>query len=298
MQAAAEYGLAGLCGSSSDVGVVGFTLGGGMGSLGRLHGLAADHVTAVEIVPADGRLRRVTDGLRAGAVLGRAGRQGQLRDRDGAGVRAGPGAPRCSAAASSSPATTPPRCCTGSASGRRPARGGRHLDRDLAHPRPERSCRRRCAGRPPSTCGSPTREPTMPRPSACFADEDRRHDPARLRRPDVDLRDGRHPHGPQGPDAGAGRRGCCCEELHRRGGRRPAGHGGPAAPHPADHGRAPAHGRGAGAPGDRCPTPSPAGAAPTRGGPRARGSRSSPGWRPRSVRASSPRSRPGRRPRR
>jgi FAD/FMN-containing dehydrogenase len=60
MQAAAEHGLAGLCGSSSDVGVVGYTLGGGMGSLGRAYGFAADRVTAVEIVPADGRLRRVT----------------------------------------------------------------------------------------------------------------------------------------------------------------------------------------------------------------------------------------------
>ena len=60
MRAAAEYGLAGLCGSSSGVGVVGYTLGGGMGSLGRLHGFAADHVVAAEIVPADGRLRRVT----------------------------------------------------------------------------------------------------------------------------------------------------------------------------------------------------------------------------------------------
>src|SRR4051812_2822407 len=60
MEAAAEYGLAGLCGSSSDVGVVGYTLGGGMGSLARLHGFAADHVTAVEIVTADGLLRRVT----------------------------------------------------------------------------------------------------------------------------------------------------------------------------------------------------------------------------------------------
>jgi FAD/FMN-containing dehydrogenase len=60
MEAAAEYGLAGLCGSSSDVGVVGYTLGGGMGSLGRAHGFAADHVLAVEIVTADGALRRVT----------------------------------------------------------------------------------------------------------------------------------------------------------------------------------------------------------------------------------------------
>ena len=59
LEAAAEFGLAGLCGSSSDVGVVGYTLGGGMGSLGRKHGFAADHVTAIEIVTADGRLRRI-----------------------------------------------------------------------------------------------------------------------------------------------------------------------------------------------------------------------------------------------
>jgi FAD/FMN-containing dehydrogenase len=60
MEAAAEFGLAGLCGSSSDVGVVGYTLGGGLGSLGRKHGFAADHVLAVELVTADGELRRVT----------------------------------------------------------------------------------------------------------------------------------------------------------------------------------------------------------------------------------------------
>jgi FAD/FMN-containing dehydrogenase len=60
MEAAAEYGLAGLCGSSSDVGVVGYSLGGGLGSLGRKHGFAADMIRAVEIVTADGLLRRVT----------------------------------------------------------------------------------------------------------------------------------------------------------------------------------------------------------------------------------------------
>jgi FAD/FMN-containing dehydrogenase len=60
MEAAAEHGLAGLCGSSSGVGVVGYTLGGGMGSLGRQFGFAADRVTAVEMVTADGRLRRIT----------------------------------------------------------------------------------------------------------------------------------------------------------------------------------------------------------------------------------------------
>lgn len=59
LEAAAEVGLVGLCGSSSDVGVVGYTLGGGMGSLGRKYGFAADHVRTVEIVTADGRLRRI-----------------------------------------------------------------------------------------------------------------------------------------------------------------------------------------------------------------------------------------------
>jgi hypothetical protein len=59
MEAAAEYGLAGLCGSSSGVGVIGYSLGGGMGSLGREHGFSADHVLAAEIVTADGMLRRI-----------------------------------------------------------------------------------------------------------------------------------------------------------------------------------------------------------------------------------------------
>lgn len=60
MEAAAEFGLAGLCGSSSDVGVIGYTLGGGLGSLGRKYGFAADAVRAVEIVTADGRQRTLS----------------------------------------------------------------------------------------------------------------------------------------------------------------------------------------------------------------------------------------------
>src|SRR4051794_25990908 len=52
---ASEHGLAPLAGSSPDVGVVGYTLGGGLSWLGRKHGLAADSVTAIEIVLADGR---------------------------------------------------------------------------------------------------------------------------------------------------------------------------------------------------------------------------------------------------
>ena len=55
---AGAYGLAALAGTSSNVGVTGYTLGGGMGWLARRYGLAANSVTAVEIVTPDGRLIR------------------------------------------------------------------------------------------------------------------------------------------------------------------------------------------------------------------------------------------------
>jgi FAD/FMN-containing dehydrogenase len=58
-EAAAEHGLAALAGSSPDVGVVGYTLGGGISWLGRRYGLAANSVTAVELVGADGELMRI-----------------------------------------------------------------------------------------------------------------------------------------------------------------------------------------------------------------------------------------------
>jgi len=58
-EAAAEHGLATLAGSSPDVGVVGYTLGGGLSWLGRRYGLAASSVVSVEIVTADGELRRI-----------------------------------------------------------------------------------------------------------------------------------------------------------------------------------------------------------------------------------------------
>lgn len=57
--AVAPYGLAALAGSSHDVGVVGYTLGGGLSWLARSHGLAANQVLAVELVTADGQQRRV-----------------------------------------------------------------------------------------------------------------------------------------------------------------------------------------------------------------------------------------------
>jgi FAD/FMN-containing dehydrogenase len=56
---ASAHGLAPLSGSSPDVGVVGYTLGGGIGYLGRKHGIATNSVTAIELVTADGEHVRV-----------------------------------------------------------------------------------------------------------------------------------------------------------------------------------------------------------------------------------------------
>ncbi|HEV7713729.1 MAG TPA: FAD-binding protein [Asanoa sp.] len=61
VEAAANVGLAPLAGSSPQVGVVGYTLGGGVSiALGRAFGYAADHVRAVDVVTADGELHHVT----------------------------------------------------------------------------------------------------------------------------------------------------------------------------------------------------------------------------------------------
>jgi FAD binding domain len=56
--AAAGHGLAGLAGSSPTVGVVGYSIGGGLGWLARRYGLAANSILAAELVTADGRLIR------------------------------------------------------------------------------------------------------------------------------------------------------------------------------------------------------------------------------------------------
>jgi FAD/FMN-containing dehydrogenase len=58
VEAAAEHGLAALAGSSPDVGVVGYTLGGGLSWLARKHGIGANKVTAIEVVTPSGDLVR------------------------------------------------------------------------------------------------------------------------------------------------------------------------------------------------------------------------------------------------
>src|ERR671916_544955 len=53
---AAAHGLAGLQGSTSGVGIVGYTMGGGFGWLGRKYGFAADSLKEADVVTAEGAL--------------------------------------------------------------------------------------------------------------------------------------------------------------------------------------------------------------------------------------------------
>ena len=55
-----NYGLTPLFGSSPTVGVVGYTLGGGMGWFGRKYGLATDSVVRLEVVDAQGDILSVS----------------------------------------------------------------------------------------------------------------------------------------------------------------------------------------------------------------------------------------------
>lgn len=59
---ASEHGLAALHGSTPDVSIAGYSLGGGMGWYARKHGLAANSVSAIEVVTADGEIRTASAG--------------------------------------------------------------------------------------------------------------------------------------------------------------------------------------------------------------------------------------------
>jgi UDP-N-acetylenolpyruvoylglucosamine reductase len=56
---ASELGLSALHGSSPEINVAGYSLGGGLGWQGRKHGLQANSVTAIEVVTAEGECLRV-----------------------------------------------------------------------------------------------------------------------------------------------------------------------------------------------------------------------------------------------
>lgn len=85
LEAAAPHGLAGLTGTCMSVGVVGYTLGGGFGWLGRQYGFSADHVRAAEVVATDGRLITASPAENAelfDALLGTAGAVGVVASLD------------------------------------------------------------------------------------------------------------------------------------------------------------------------------------------------------------------------
>src|SRR5688572_9239423 len=59
--AAQQHGLATPGGEISHTGIAGLTLGGGIGWLSRMHGLACDNLLAAELVTAEGEVLRVDD---------------------------------------------------------------------------------------------------------------------------------------------------------------------------------------------------------------------------------------------
>ncbi len=78
VEAAAPHGLAPLSGSITDVGIVGYTTGGGLGPMARTYGLAIDRVRAIEVVTGDGELRRVTPTRHRELFFGLRGGKGAL----------------------------------------------------------------------------------------------------------------------------------------------------------------------------------------------------------------------------
>ena len=96
------------------------------------YGLAANSVTAVELVTADGGLVRADADARARPVLGPARRRRQLRRRDRDRVRAATRSPRSTPACCSSRSSAPARCCTPGASGPTTVPGRGHLGRPHA----------------------------------------------------------------------------------------------------------------------------------------------------------------------
>jgi hypothetical protein len=78
LEAAAPHGLAPLAGSAPDVGVVGYTTGGGLGPVARSYGFASDRVRAFEVVTGDGQFLRATPAENPDLFWGLRGGKGAL----------------------------------------------------------------------------------------------------------------------------------------------------------------------------------------------------------------------------
>jgi FAD/FMN-containing dehydrogenase len=73
------HGLATTTGVNSDTGLIGLTLGGGIGRLGRKHGLSCDNMVSAEVVTADGRVLNASEDQNADLFWGATGRRRQFR---------------------------------------------------------------------------------------------------------------------------------------------------------------------------------------------------------------------------
>jgi FAD/FMN-containing dehydrogenase len=76
------FGLATTGGLFSTTGIAGLTLGGGLGWLNGLYGLACDNLLSADVVTADGHLLNASDTEPPGPVLGPAWRRRELRHCD------------------------------------------------------------------------------------------------------------------------------------------------------------------------------------------------------------------------
>ncbi|MDX6219026.1 MAG: hypothetical protein QOJ48_707 [Frankiales bacterium] len=78
LEPAHKMGFAGLNGSTSDVGVVGYLTGGGVGPMARTYGVSSGTVRAFDVVTGDGELRHVTADEHPDLFFGLRGGKGSL----------------------------------------------------------------------------------------------------------------------------------------------------------------------------------------------------------------------------
>ncbi len=106
VEPAAQAGLAALHGSSPDVGVVGYSLGGGLGWYARKLGLATNSVTAVEVVIGDGSIVRADETptrSSSGRCAAAAGASESSRLSSSGSTRSRPPTPACSCGTRATP---------------------------------------------------------------------------------------------------------------------------------------------------------------------------------------------------